>query len=163
MRRTIPTRGFSLLEVLVVIMIIGMMSAIIVPSMGRTLVGMHLKTGARDVMNVLRIARETAIKEQAVTMVRVDFVKHVFKVTDEFGEARHEYELHKDVEIEAVRIEGTAVLKQEVVDIYFYPEGYATGAEVVLRTPQTENRVTLRTDSVTGTVQMLTDKDAQGR
>jgi hypothetical protein len=114
-------------------------------------------------MNVLRIARETAIREQSIQRVRVDFIKMAVRMTDAFGEVKNEYFLNPDVEIEAVRIEGSEALRQEVVDIFFYPEGNATGAEVVLRTPQTENRVTLRTDAVTGTVQIFTDAERHGR
>ena len=156
-------RGFALLELLVVVLIIGLISALVVPSMGRFMTGVKLKTGSRDVLNILRIARETAIREQAPQKIRIDFLHGSILLTDAYGGLKRQYDLGKDVEVEAIRVEGAEAEKQEVVDILFYPEGSATGAEIVLKNPGTDNRVVLRMDAVTGTVQILPAKDSLSR
>ena len=156
-------QGVALLELLVVVLIIGLISALVVPSMGKFMTGVKLRTGSRDVMNILRIARETAIREQAPHKVRVDFVHGSILLTDAYGGLLRQYDLGKDVEIEAIRIEGADTKRQEVVDIIFFPEGSATAAELVLKNPGTENRVVLLTDAVTGTVQILPPKDSLNR
>lgn len=161
-RRTRMSRdrqGFALLELLVVLLIIGLLSALVVPSMGRFMTGVKLKTGSRDILNIFRIARETAIREQVAHKVRVDFVHKTILLTDAYGGLKRQYELVKELEVEAIRIEGADAEKQDVVDVIFYPEGNATGAEVVLRNPGTDNRITVRTDAVTGTARILPPKE----
>ena len=156
-------RGFALLEVLVVLLIVGLVSALVIPSMGKFMTGVRLKTGSQDVLNILRIARETAIREQVVHKIRVDFIHGAVLLTDAYGGLKRQYELGKDVEVEAIRIEGDDAIKQEVVDIFFYPEGNATEAEIVLKNPGTDNRMVLLTDAVTGTSQIVPYKDSRSR
>ena len=84
-------------------------------------------------------------------------------LTDAFGEASNSYQLSSDVEVEAIRLQGAEAARQEVVDVLFFPEGNATAAELVLRTPNTENRVTLQTDAVTGTAKIVKEDKGWSR
>ena len=149
--RQLKLRGFALLELLVIVVILGMVSALVFPSMSRTMTGVRLKTSSRDVLNLFRIARETAIRGQEAHKIRVDFVNRTISLTDYFGEPRSQYQLLEDIALDAIRLEGAEVARQEIVDLVFYPEGYATGAELVLKIRETDNKIVLRIDAVTGT------------
>ncbi len=152
--------GFALLEVLVVVLIIGILTSLILPNMGRGSRGVRIRTTARDIVNIMRIARESAIREQAIFLVRVDFVEQNIQLTDAFGEAIKKYPLDKEfLKVEAVRIEGAEARRADQVDILFYPEGNATAAEMVLQVTGSPEKVTLRTDPVTGIARVVKDKE----
>ncbi len=151
--------GFALLEVLVVVLIIGILSALIIPNMSRGTRGVRIRTTSRDILNIMRIARESAIREQSVFLVRVDFVEQVIHLTDAFGGSIKKYPLDTDfLKVETMRIEGAEAQRAEQVDVLFYPEGNATAAEMVLRVVNSSQRVILRTDPVTGIARIVEDR-----
>ena len=60
--RTAHTHGFTLFELLVVIVIIGLVSSLALPRFTQALPGVELKRAARDLAATLRIARGDAIQ-----------------------------------------------------------------------------------------------------
>lgn len=65
-------KGFSLVELLLVIGVIGILSAIAVPSYLHWLPGIRLKSAARDMYSNLQLARIQALKENSTVSVRFD-------------------------------------------------------------------------------------------
>ena len=55
------SRGFTLVELLIVLVIVGLMTAMITPTIGRTLTNLKLKTAAKKIAAALRYARSQAI------------------------------------------------------------------------------------------------------
>jgi type II secretion system protein H len=151
--------GFALLEVLVVVLIIGILASLIIPNMGRGSRGVRIKTTARDIINIMRMARESAIREQSIFLVRVDFVEQVIHLSDAFGDSIKKYPLNAEfLKVESVRIEGAEARRADQVDILFYPEGNATASDLVLRVTDSSQRITLRTDPVTGIARVVTER-----
>jgi len=73
--QTLPTgkpRGFTLLELLVVLFMMILMSGIVVAAMGPALADAKLRAGARTLIAALRYARSYAITYQAETEVVID-------------------------------------------------------------------------------------------
>ena len=73
--------GFSLVEMMIVIVLIAILSSMIIPQMSGNYKDSLLKTTARDIVQTLRVAHT-----QAVTKGR----RHWFKVNQELGEFRLE-------------------------------------------------------------------------
>ena len=61
--------GFTLAEIMVVISIIAIMSAVAIPSFISWLPNYRLSSGARDVLSVIELARLTAVRENASVAV----------------------------------------------------------------------------------------------
>lgn len=65
-------RGFTLLEILVVLAIAGLITAVALPRFGGTLDGLRARSASREVAALLRAARLDAIKERTVVVVAAD-------------------------------------------------------------------------------------------
>jgi type IV fimbrial biogenesis protein FimT len=57
--------GFSLMELMVVIMLIAIMAAIAVPNMGAWLANHRLSSSARDIYSMMQLARMRAVRDNA--------------------------------------------------------------------------------------------------
>ncbi len=68
-------RGFTLLELIVVLVIISLISALVGPRFTGTLTNMNLKTAAKKVAAALRYARSQAASEQITYVSVFDFEK----------------------------------------------------------------------------------------
>src|SRR5262245_43827920 len=58
--------GFSLLELVAVLMLLALATAIVIPSLGRGLATVQLKTSSREIAAAIRLARSKAVREQQV-------------------------------------------------------------------------------------------------
>ena len=63
--------GFSLFELIVVMVLLGLVAAVILPSFTNGMEGLRLNTAARDMVTKLKQARSRAISEQKVFRVRL--------------------------------------------------------------------------------------------
>lgn len=64
--------GFTLLEILVVLAIAGLITAVALPRFGGTLDGLRVRSASRQVAALLRAARLDAIRERKVVVVAAD-------------------------------------------------------------------------------------------
>ena len=69
MRRRI---GFTLIEILIVLVITGMVAAVAVPGFSRAMKGAHLRSGARSLAMAHKYARNMAVLRQAPMALLVD-------------------------------------------------------------------------------------------
>jgi prepilin-type N-terminal cleavage/methylation domain-containing protein len=74
--------GFTLLELVVVLVIIGLMSALVVPRLTGPLSNLDLKTAAKNISASLRYARSRAATEKIVYAALVDFDNNRLVIAD---------------------------------------------------------------------------------
>ena len=65
-------QGFSLIELVLVVVIIGILTGIAIPTTLKWLPGIRLKSAARDLYSNLQLARIQALKDNASVPVRFD-------------------------------------------------------------------------------------------
>lgn len=118
--------GFTLLEMLVTLTVIGVLLTLAVPSFQRLLPGVEIKAAARDVAATLKEARGTAIRTGREAAVAFDAAGGGYGL-DGARPAR----LPQGVRL-AIRTAAAERLGDRAAAIRFYPDGTATGGAVTL-------------------------------
>jgi len=145
MERPAAARGFTLLELLVVLVIAGAGYALLVRFNAGGVSGAQLKSAARAVAAGLRDARGTAIARQESTALVLDLENRSMEV----GGGARARELPKRLDLKLYTAQS------EIVDgkrgaIRFYPDGSSTGGRVTLASG--ERRFLVDVDWLTGRV-----------
>jgi len=123
------TRGFSLMELAVVLAILAIAAAVVAPGVGRSADGVRARAEVGAVAAFLRSAREQAVSRRQALEVRVDDESHtlVMRHAGQAGEAG----------VRATRA--------------FSPHGMSTGARFAIATPGPRTYV-VTVDALTGRV-----------
>lgn len=138
--------GFSLLELIVVLLLLGLASVLVAPSFTGGLSGLQLETSTRDLITLMRHARSEAIAKQQVFRVVVgqeDPLSAKYVLTNDFGETIQERELPKGFRFlvaDDFRLPLT---------VSFYPNGRSSGAAFGIKNKQGKTTAIL-VDAVTG-------------
>ncbi len=145
-------QGFSLLELMVILMVVALAVGIVMPSFSRGLRTLELQTAGRDLITHMRHARSQAIARQKVFRIVLvqeedEGVPDSYIFADEF-----EQEIKKVFLPEGVSVETE---EQEFpVRISFYANGRSSGALFTLRR-ETGRPMRIRVDPITGFPRVL--------
>jgi general secretion pathway protein H len=162
MKRMPPdSRGFTLLELVLVLLIMGLALALTYPNLSRGTAAFHLRAVGRDVMNTLRFAREKAITQQTDMLVVVDPEKREVVLSDVLGGSPRTFSLPDDVKIQHLFLGGTEI-PEGPLRIRFIPNGSSETAEIVLES-KTGSVLRVVTDPLTGGAKILLGAGGQAR
>ena len=118
-------RGFSLVELLVALAIMGLVAAVVVPTSARFYEGMQIRQAARAALSILASAREKALSSGRPQDVQVRPSNRRLW-TDE-----KDYTFPRSI---SVVVHGAAELNHDDVGVIrFYPEGGSSGGGIDLR------------------------------
>jgi len=180
--RAVQRRGFTLIELMVVMVLIGIVTAMIIPEMKGTYEDALLRSTSRELVNVFNLAYSRAVTLNQTHRVRLQEVSGRYiteartsgrRGVDEFlplrdlpgsqGEldtrisvAIHHPETSPEPVGDATSSAASGELPARAGEgaIAFYPDGTADGAEVELRDRQ-GFRLALRINSVTARVHIV--------
>lgn len=141
------TRGFTLFELLVVMMILAMVTAVTLPSIGGRLGAARERTAARDLATVLRQTRGAAIAGNRDLALTID-TNALTYATD--GRPAHHLPEGLNVSLFAAETER---LGRTAGRIRFFPDGSSTGGEVTLTS--VKQAYLVRVDWLTGRVDVV--------
>lgn len=178
-RAALGTAGFTLFELLIVLVIIGLVSALVLPKAGGNFSALKLKAETKKVATLLRYARSQAVSENMTVSVKYDKQGGVVTAETDSDSLKGDYPWEKslsdeeDVKVvlyklvidEHIEISMTDVETEEPdgpKEIVFYPSGGSTGGEVFLKTGE-KKQYRLLIDDISGTVKVLEhDENAVG-
>lgn len=123
-------RGFSLIELIVVVVLIAATTALAASVMSSGLPGQQLRGAARELAAQLRFTRAQAIVTGQPQVFSVDVRTREWQ-----GPGRREGQVPREIDIVATgaRVEQDS---PDVAAIRFFPEGAATGGRIVLSRDQ---------------------------
>jgi len=121
-RRSSGEKGFTLLELMVVTLIIVLVLGISYPSMSRGTSILNLHVATRDILNVFRFAREKAISEQTSMLLIIDRSEGRLALANILGEPIRAYTLPRGVEIQRMT-RAKSEVRENVMTVRFAPNG----------------------------------------
>lgn len=121
------TAGFSLLELLVVMTIVGMIIALVAPRLPDFHRRMALRTAASELAAALRQAQSTAMARQSETYVAVDLAHRSFQASND----PRSRPLPTDARIQLLTARSQ-VVTGDLGKVTFFPDGSSTGGRILL-------------------------------
>ena len=116
--------GFTLLEITVCLLLLGIAAALIIPSFNSLLMSISEETTSRKVVSLFNQVRGRAIEAGEIQEIVIKENKFIY----ETGEGE-EFSLEEEIEDISLR-------EAEEDKISFFPDGTSTGGEVVVTTKQ---------------------------
>ena len=137
-------KGFSLFELIVVLVLLSLVAAVVLPSFTTGMQGIRLNTAARDMVTKLKQARSRAIAEQKVFRVAFgspEQEESTYSITDDYGVELEKIELPRGFKL---------ILDSEVEPVVsFYPNGRSSGFQLLIENQQ-EYRLAVEVDRISG-------------
>ncbi|MBN1571095.1 MAG: prepilin-type N-terminal cleavage/methylation domain-containing protein [Acidobacteria bacterium] len=141
-------QGFTLLELLIVVLVVALVLAVSYPSLSRGSASIHLRTTGRDVLNTFRFAREKAVTEQIGMKVTVDRENQRLVLANELGDGSRTYAMPSDVKIHRIALGGREI-PEGPVGVRFLPNGSSDAVELLLKS-KTDSLLRIISDPITG-------------
>jgi general secretion pathway protein H len=138
-------RGFTLLELLVVLTIVAVILAFVPGFMLRGQPGLSVDVTARELADALRLARSHAMAQNRDQLFALDVEQHLFRI----GGQRAPVQMNKEIEVTFQSARSEAV-SESIGQIRFFPDGSATGGRIGLS--QDGQHVEVVVDWLTGLV-----------
>mgnify|MGYP001461296478 CR=1 FL=1 len=120
-------RGFSLLEVLVVIVIIGLSYALLPKMFYSGVSGAELRSNVRAVATGLRLARDAAINTRREAVLTLDLDQRTFTVQND----TRVHKLNETLDVKLYTSQAD-LITEKVGAIRFYPDGSSNGGRVTM-------------------------------
>jgi general secretion pathway protein H len=139
----VKNKGFSLIELMIVLILISLSISLVAPSLSRFSKNIELKTATKKISAILRYTRNEAVHRGKVQQVlfdsntrevRIRVVEEVAGAGDEETSGRAEapkYPLPTGIQIKEIKIPAPQY-PTEVPTIEFYPNGGSNGGSIVL-------------------------------
>jgi general secretion pathway protein H len=127
--------GFTLLEMLVALAILGLLAALTLPILVKPSDGFRLRTAANDLITALRLARTGAILRQAEMVVVIDLEQRTME-----SPMMPMKRLPPDIAAD-MRIAAPERATASRGGFRFFPDGSSTGGDVRLRAGGREARI----------------------
>lgn len=134
-RQTLKSRGFTLVEVMVVMIIIALIMGMVATSMSHSVSSAEARAAARELVASLRYTRARAILDKSEQVFEVNTEERSYQAP---GRKLVELPEGVDVTITTARSEITA---EDVAGIRFFPDGGSTGGHIELTVNEREYRI----------------------
>jgi general secretion pathway protein H len=138
-------KGFTLVELLVVLVIMGVLLTLVPVAFHRLAPGLEMKSAAREVAGLLREARGLAIRDNREMAVIIDTEDKVYRL----GTRDRPHELDEALTVSLVTA-ASEQLDETAGRIRFFPDGTSTGGRVTLS--RDDRKFDITVDWLTGLV-----------
>ena len=128
-----PALGFTLLELLIVMAVLGVLTAVAYPSIGRGMGTLRLRTASREIAAAIRLARSKALREQQAYYLQFDLRKGQVGLSSEDLKYQRSFSLPEGVVFRRAALlgEDSGPFSTDRV-YYFAPNGLGENIEVII-------------------------------
>ncbi len=123
----IRQRGFTLIEIVVVIVIIGLAYTLLPKMVFSGVSGAELRSNVRAVATGLRITRDTAINTRREAVMSLDLENREFTVQND----AKVHKLHDKLDVKLYTSQAD-LITDKIGSIRFYPDGSSNGGRVTV-------------------------------
>lgn len=154
-RRHAP--GFTLLELILVLVVMSLVLAVAYPSMSRGKTAFHLRAVGRDLISSIRAAREAAVTEQRVMQVLIDTQDQQVTVSSDVGEDPRVFKVPGDIQMQILTPAGEPVEPGTLI-IRFLPNGSSDDALIAIKA-ETGAALKIALDPIMGSARILANEE----
>ena len=140
--------GFSLLELLIVLMLMAIIAAVTLPIFGPGVSTTDLKRAAREIAAGLRLARSQAIAQRTEATLELDVAARAFRVLPD----TRVHSMPEGIELKLYTAQRD-LISDQVGAVRFFPDGGSTGGRITLAAG--ERKFDVDVDWLTGRVSIL--------
>lgn len=144
-----PVRGFTLLELVIVMTLIVAATVLVAPSFRRGLSSLELESATRDLITRMKMARSEAVAKQQVFRIlfqdSTEEEQAQYVLTDDYESPLKSFRLPVGVSVKP----GAEQPPGETLKVSFYPNGRSSGGSLLL-TNQAGRVLQVDVDPVTG-------------
>lgn len=140
-------RGFSLMEVLLVVVIMGIAMGIAMPAMVRSIAGNRLRTAGRALISSARYARSMSILHQVPLSLRFNLDQGGIEVTSPDPATQGQNRVMEGVRLQSLQIEDQDAVSEGLIEIQFSRNGTCRPFTVTL-TDNSGNTMTIQVDAL---------------
>jgi general secretion pathway protein H len=120
-------RGVTLLELLVVLMLMAVIGAVVIPTLGAGVSSTELKGAARQLAAGLRLARSQAISQRTEALLELDLAARSFRVPPDPTPHR----LPERVDLKLFTAQRD-LIDEKLGSIRFFPDGGSDGGRITV-------------------------------
>ncbi len=148
-------RGFSLFELLIVLILVALAAGVVMPSFSRGLRGLELETAGRDLITRMKQVRSRAIARQEVSriiLVSSQDGPDYYVLANEFEQEQNRFLLpdRVSIQVQEEQFEGP------LVRVNFYPNGRSSGGSFYLQNETRE--IEIWVEPITGFARVLKEE-----
>lgn len=140
-------RGFTQLELVVVLAIVALALAVVVPSVARTRAGLDLRSAAHEMASHLRAVRAAAQRSNVERAMHIDAAARRYTAEGAAANAYLPASLHLELQLPDSERSGATAGR-----VRFFPDGSASGGRIVLR--DARSTATVSVDWLNGDVRL---------
>lgn len=122
-----PSKGFTLLELLIVLALMAIVAGFVMPMFGGPVSTSELRATARQLAAGLRLAQSEAVSQRRETFLVLDVAGKRFKVDTD----PHEHKLSPKIELKLFTAQNDLV-SESVGAIRFFPDGGSNGGRITV-------------------------------
>ncbi len=142
--------GFTLIELIIVVILVGLMAALAAPAIGNSLSSIRLNTSIRRLSAVLRNTRSRAIADKQ--NYRISFIPEGTSYSYPTTSGDKSITIAHGIQIKSV-YQADEDIEMEELNLYFYPKGNSNGGKIVLENER-EQSFYLIVDAISGRVKI---------
>ncbi|MEO1882700.1 MAG: GspH/FimT family pseudopilin [Methyloprofundus sp.] len=129
-------RGFTLVELLLVIVIIALAAAVAAPNIGSGNQTASLNAAAREISSALRFARGHALTHRKEAVVMLNLEDNSYQITDR----SKKYKVAKDIAV-SLDVAQSQIIDQDHGGVRFFSDGSSTGGRITLEIGENKRQI----------------------